>query len=356
MTDRNEKDFYYTLCKLIAKLQDGHGRVRHPRAQGPLKGLWMFLPFGVKGVYLPFGVDWIENQLVVTVSKEPTKVKKGDIIVSIDGINAEQALLDNEKYISGSQQWKRIRALEQFGYGYDGTKANLTIKRGSGIFQIQMERSYKEVIYEPQRPKIDKIKDDIFYVDLNRAEMLDIEGIIDDLTNAKGVIFDLRRFPNSASFELLPHLLREKDTSDAWARVPNTIYPDQENIVGYTDNGWGLEPKEPRIECKVVFLTNARAISAAETYLSFIEHYKLGEILGQPTAGTNGGKNRFQLPGDFTVFWTGMKVLKHDGSQHHLIGVLPTVPVQRTIQGVIEGRDEYLEKALEIINQQAGPR
>lgn len=33
----------------------------------------------------------------------------------------------------------------------------------------------------------------------------------------------------------------------------------------------------------------------------------------------------------------------------HLKGIHPTVPVRRTIQGVIEGRDEFLEKALEII-------
>jgi hypothetical protein len=46
-----------------------------------------------------------------------------------------------------------------------------------------------------------------------------------------------------------------------------------------------------------------------------------------------------------------MKVLKHDGSQHHLIGIQPTIPVERTIQGVIEGRDEFLEKALEIVKQ-----
>ena len=46
-----------------------------------------------------------------------------------------------------------------------------------------------------------------------------------------------------------------------------------------------------------------------------------------------------------------MRVVKHDGSQHHLIGILPTVPAERTIQGVIEGRDELLEKALEIIER-----
>jgi hypothetical protein len=44
-----------------------------------------------------------------------------------------------------------------------------------------------------------------------------------------------------------------------------------------------------------------------------------------------------------------MRVLKHDGSQHHLIGVLPTVPVEPTIEGIREGRDEVLERAIEIV-------
>lgn len=46
-----------------------------------------------------------------------------------------------------------------------------------------------------------------------------------------------------------------------------------------------------------------------------------------------------------------MKVLKHDGSQHHLIGIQPTYPVQRTIKAVKEERDEYLEKAIEVLTK-----
>jgi hypothetical protein len=44
-----------------------------------------------------------------------------------------------------------------------------------------------------------------------------------------------------------------------------------------------------------------------------------------------------------------MKVVKHDGSQHHTIGILPTVPCRRTAAGAAAGRDEQLEKALEIV-------
>jgi C-terminal processing protease CtpA/Prc len=42
-------------------------------------------------------------------------------------------------------------------------------------------------------------------------------------------------------------------------------------------------------------------------------------------------------------------VLKHDGSRHHGVGIQPTVPVARTIQGVAQGRDELLERAFKVV-------
>ena len=44
-----------------------------------------------------------------------------------------------------------------------------------------------------------------------------------------------------------------------------------------------------------------------------------------------------------------MKVLKHDGSRHHGVGIQPTVPVAKTIQGIREGRDEQLDRALSLL-------
>jgi C-terminal processing protease CtpA/Prc len=50
-----------------------------------------------------------------------------------------------------------------------------------------------------------------------------------------------------------------------------------------------------------------------------------------------------------------MRVLKHDGSQHHLVGIQPTIPVTRSIAGVREGRDELLERALAAIRGEVRP-
>jgi C-terminal processing protease CtpA/Prc len=71
--------------------------------------------------------------------------------------------------------------------------------------------------------------------------------------------------------------------------------------------------------------------------------------VGGPTAGTNGNVNPVLLPGGYRLIWTGMKVLKHDGSRHHGIGIQPTIPVSRTVAGIARGRDELLEKAIEAV-------
>jgi C-terminal processing protease CtpA/Prc len=134
--------------------------------------------------------------------------------------------------------------------------------------------------------------------------------------------------------------------------VPIITRPDHLNIVDYDTGGrWDVKPIAPRLKAKLAFLTDGRAISYAESYMGIIEAYRLAEIVGEPTAGTNGNVNPFTLPGSYTIVWTGMKVLKHDGSQHHGIGIKPTVPVARTIKGVREKRDEQLERAIEVVSR-----
>lgn len=85
--------------------------------------------------------------------------------------------------------------------------------------------------------------------------------------------------------------------------------------------------------------------------MGIIEAYKLAAIVGETTAGTNGNINIVQLPGGYRVVFTGMKVLKHDGSRHHGVGIAPTVPVSPTLAGIREGRDEQLEKAIEVLSR-----
>ena len=86
--------------------------------------------------------------------------------------------------------------------------------------------------------------------------------------------------------------------------------------------------------------------------MGIIDHYNLATTVGKATGGCNGNTNTINLPCGYSVIWTGMKVLKHDGSQLYLKGFEPDFPVNETIQAIREGRDEYLEKALEIARQE----
>jgi C-terminal processing protease CtpA/Prc len=132
-------------------------------------------------------------------------------------------------------------------------------------------------------------------------------------------------------------------------QVPISTKPDHQGVAEYDTSGrWDVPPELPRLKGRLIFLIDGRAISAAETAMGIVEAYRLADIVGEPTAGTNGNVNPFTVPGGYVLSWTGMRVLKHDGSRHHGVGILPTHPVSRTIKGITERRDEILEKALEL--------
>jgi C-terminal processing protease CtpA/Prc len=170
---------------------------------------------------------------------------------------------------------------------------------------------------------------------------------VDRLAAAKGIVFDLRGYPGNLSTVVLAHLTDKPVKSAHWT-VPIISRPDRQGWE-WDFSDWSVQPKAPRFKAKVAFLTDGRAISYAETYMGIVESYKLAEIVGGPTAGTNGNINPFSLPGGYSAVWTGMRVLKHDGSRHHGIGIQPTVPVSRTVKGVAAGRDEILEKGIETV-------
>ncbi len=92
---RDGAAFLHTLNRLVARLQDGHGRVWHPR----------YSPDGV----LPIRMEWIEGQAMVTASAD-SLVRRGDAVVAIDGTPIQTLLRQAEDEISGSPQWKRWRA------------------------------------------------------------------------------------------------------------------------------------------------------------------------------------------------------------------------------------------------------
>lgn len=85
--------------------------------------------------------------------------------------------------------------------------------------------------------------------------------------------------------------------------------------------------------------------------LGIIKAYGIGTIIGTKSAGCNGNKNSFMLSGGYRISFTGMKVLNHDKSQLHTLGIKPDILLNHFDNFVnYEKSDLLLLKALEFVN------
>ncbi len=350
-TDADDQAFLRTLRRMVAALHDGHGGVylASPDPVGQLPLLW----------------EWVEDQLVVTqiagasagagagTGEKTGDLKPGDAVLAIDGRPVREAVAEAESMISGATpQWRRWNAVRRMAWGKKDEPVRLEARHPDGkTFTANLTRSlptYGPGSLEETRPaKIAELKPGIFYVDVSRIEADDLKAAMDRLAGARGIVFDLRGYPTGGSLRAIAHLT-DRPVSTAQWNVPVVTRPDRKGWR-WDVSSWSIQPQAPRFKAKAAFLTDGRAISFAETYMGIIENYHLAEIVGGPTAGTNGNINPFLLPGGYRLIWTGMKVLKHDGSRHHGVGIRPTIPASRTLQGVAAGRDEVLEKGIAVV-------
>jgi C-terminal processing protease CtpA/Prc len=337
-TDANAEAFTKTLRRMVAALRDGHGGVQGPEPS--------------RSSALPILWAWVEGQLVVTASTPEAVLRPGDVVLEIDGRASKDVVEEAERSISSATpQWARYRALRDLRAGPDGSTVALQVRAADGDLAVTLKRSQAALaLVEPRPEKIAELKPGVFYVDIDRIGDADFKAALPKLEKATGIVFDLRGYPNGLSPAPLQHLTDKPIESARW-NVPIITEPDWRRPPAWnTDGRWALEPAAPRLKARIAFVTDGRAISYAESWMGIVEAYKLGAIVGETTAGTNGNVNPFTVPGGYTFYWTGMKVLKHDGSRHHGVGIAPTIPVSRTVRGVAEGRDEQLDRAVAIVS------
>jgi hypothetical protein len=341
-TDDGERAFLDTLRRMVAGLADGHGYV-HQASDRRLG-------------FLPLEWEWIEDRLVVTaVARGLAHPAPGDVVLSIDGLPAAERLASAEALISGATtQWIRERALADLRMRSTLEPCVLELATYPDDAPVRCELSPGGTPFEAPDllpPKTSELMPGVWYVDLGRVSEADFDAIVEDLADASAVVFDLRGYPGGLSPQVIfGHLIEEPVTSAQW-HVPLVLRPNREQLAFERGGEWDLRPIEPFFQCRKAFLTGGGAISYAESCMGIVEHYRLAEIVGGATAGTNGNVNPFELPGGYGVSWTGMKVLKHDGSRHHGVGIQPTLPVARTRMGAAEGRDEVLERAVDLLGE-----
>lgn len=332
--DKNREEYINSLSKLMEKTKDGHAS-------------FSFDYYKKNNKRLPFILDIIENEVVISVIKKDSPFQPGDMVLSINGENSNELIKRMSSEIPGSSQFKIYKAL---GYIMDLDTAVLKIKRGDQVLEFNVDGNSLFLDEFSRKEPFKEVKNDIFYIDLTQDVQTIMEENIQALSEAKGIIFDLRGYPNSFSLmqEVVGHLTEKPIQGPIW-RIMQTIYPDQKKVT-FAEGRDGIQPKKPFINGKVIFLSYAGTMSQPEYFLGYIRDNQLAEIVGQPTAGSDGNIQTYTIPGNLKGVFTGMEILNADRSQTHIIGIQPNLNVQRTIEGVKSGEDEYIKKALELID------
>lgn len=346
--DRSGEEYLSTLRRLTAELRDGHGSVRWNK-EAPL-------------FYPPVRWDWIQGQLMVArvglIAERG--VLPGDVVTEIDGKPVLTALREKALEASGATESMRRRAEMQFVVaGQQDTPITLTLRSRQGtVRKVMLHRTldfaaYRDLMAEPRPQPIGQIRPGIWYVDIERCPQQAFSQALPQLASAQGVVFDVRGYPRLSLTAPLEYLTDTPLTAPP-IQLPLILFPDRKRMLFLPGQGFPVTPSAPRFQGKIAFITDSHAISAAETFLAMAQHYHLGTIVGAPTAGTNGNVRTLALPDGITVQFTGIKVRNYDGSRLHGRGIQPDIPVYRTYEGVIAGKDELLEAALKAVASEPG--
>jgi C-terminal processing protease CtpA/Prc len=191
------------------------------------------------------------------------------------------------------------------------------------------------------------LEDDIGYVSLGNIKAEDVIFIKQFFNKQKGIIIDIRNYPSTFVPFSLGSYFMTADTPFVKFTQGNVDNPGE-----FTFGGTIEIPKSDKpYKGKVIVIVNELSQSQAEyTAMAFRAGVNT-TIIGSTTAGADGNVSRISLPGGLRTMISGIGVYYPDGTETQRVGIVPDILVKPTIEGIKNGRDELLEKAIELIKE-----
>lgn len=353
--NKDQIDYQLTVREMVAEIRDAHGGARNTNAAGEKFG--MFMP--------PAFVGYVEEKSVVTkVFDEKLPIKVGDVVLAIDDEPVEKKREYLARYIASSTpQWleRLVHFRLLFGpkdsvvklrvRGSDNQVREVSLPRSTSIMDPKITASFQRTT-----PVIQILPSGFGYVDLSRLQAGEVDKMFDTIKNTSAVIFDMRGYPNGTAWSIAPRLTEKKNVvaalfSRPFISGPSLSDPELADTGSHAFSQKIPERKGDVYKGKVVMLINEEAISQSEHTCLFFESATDVTFIGTPTAGANGDITFMVLPGNVQVSFSGHDVRHADGRQLQRVGIQPTIRVAPTIRGLIEKRDEVLERAVKFLGQ-----
>ncbi|OZV13481.1 hypothetical protein CIW83_02750 [Tissierella sp. P1] len=72
-------------------------------------------------------------------------------------------------------------------------------------------------------------------------------------------------------------------------------------------------------------------------------------VMGESSIGADGDAISLPLPGGNKIYFTSLGIYTKEGGQTQRVGLTPDIYIKKTVEGIKEGRDEYIEEAIKYI-------
>ncbi|WP_194086713.1 S41 family peptidase [Maribellus luteus] len=377
-------EYQLAILQLAAETNDTHARFLMGADEiGFLRGT-RYAPLRTNEIdslrgtkYAPFRVRFIENNLTVIDYfkprlKETTGLEIGDFITHIDSKKIEYIIDSIKAYYPASNEAARMYYMATDLVRSNNNSIHI-VYNSSGVIKEKELTMYQRSDLNMDEPNSKLSYDSIMldndsmfigYITLATIKDTEISHIKKSFMNAKGIIIDIRNYPASRVDFSLGEFFTSKRKPFVKFTTGNLNNPGEFNFsnnvyflnykVGNRNSFFDFEKpiSENYFQGKLVVLVNEETISLAElTAMAF----RAGDntvVIGSQTQGADGNISFIPLPGGLKAGISGIGVYYPDGRGTQRIGIVPDIEVKPTIQGIREGRDEPLEKAIELIQKE----
>lgn len=342
--DRNA--YALVMMRFIAEIHDTHANLWSSLALRP--------PVG--SCRLPVDVRFIGPDAVVTgytSERGPASgLKRGDILMDIDGKPVSQEVHDWTPYYADSNEAARLRDIGRVLTNGACGPVLMAVRRGENVARVTATRlNLAEAGQAAQHedlagPTFRLLSPEIAYLKLSSVKAADVPNYIERARSTHGLIVDLRNYPSDFVVYALGSCLVSKPIPFAEFSIADLSNPGAFRI-GHVES---LEPAQPHYDGKVVVLVNAVTQSQAEYTTMALQAAPQTVVVGSTTAGADGNVSQIPLPGGLHTMISGLGVFYPNGASAQRVGVRVDLSTQPTITGVAAGHDELLEKAIRQID------
>ncbi len=335
-----EKEFHRALQKMVVRIDDAHGG---------------FITSKSNYYYPNVKTQFIDGKLVVRgfyndSLEQQSSIRKGNIILKVDNVPVQSMIKDSMELVWGSNPASKYRNLSyDIIRSKNPTTKKVTYQSNGEVAQTEISLYSIQEILPKEVDKWKLLEGNIGYVNMGKLERKDVEEMMESFKDTKAIVFDIRNYPKGTLYHVASYLIPERRDFFKVTQ-PDLNYPGKFKWREGTQCG-SFKNKENYLG-KVVLLVNGITQSHAEFTTMALQAADNVITVGSQTAGADGNVSTLELGGGIKTSISGIGIFYPDGTETQRKGVKVDVEVHPTIQGLQEGRDEVLEKALELINQE----